>query len=190
MVLTKHRLCIPHDGPMQFLSAENSEQVRLQLDKEFLCLHKRAALTLQLRKGDKKFYRTQCLECGHIVQELRRADLSEDEIRSAIPYDDSLTQQFYKRRNERYTELQQQQLRIQRYEFNERYANYLASDEWNEIRTKVLKRDKFLCQGCGVNRAVDVHHLTYERIYCEMLFDLIAVCRECHLRLHPEHDED
>ncbi len=40
-----------------------------------------------------------------------------------------------------------------------------------------------------MNRAEDVHHLTYARLYDEMLFDLIAVCRDCHERLHPEHGE-
>jgi hypothetical protein len=34
------------------------------------------------------------------------------------------------------------------------------------------------------NWAVDVHHQTYDRLYNEMCFDLVAVCRECHAKIH------
>jgi len=172
---------------MKFLSPENAERVRLQVEQEFTCLHGRSALTLQLRKGDKKFYRTQCLACGYIVKELRRSELSEAEIQSAIRFDDALSTEFWKRRNERYAELEAQTLAKQQTEFDERYAAYLSSEQWRRIRAKVLQRDKQLCQGCLINRATDVHHLTYQRLYNELMFDLISLCRDCHEQLHPEH---
>lgn len=59
-------------------------------------------------------------------------------------------------------------------------ANYLQSPEWKEKRRLVLIRDKFICQSCRRNNATDAHHLTYEMIYNEPLFHLIAVCRNCH----------
>jgi len=61
---------------------------------------------------------------------------------------------------------------------------YLNSAEWKDKRIRVLNRDKYICQGCLSNKATQVHHLTYERIYKEPLFDLISVCENCHKSIH------
>lgn len=70
-------------------------------------------------------------------------------------------------------------------EQKEYYHNvYLKSKEWYNKRIKVLNRDKYVCQACLKNKATQVHHLTYERIYKEPLFDLVSVCDECHNSIH------
>lgn len=61
------------------------------------------------------------------------------------------------------------------------YQQYLQSPEWRLKRDAVMKRDNRLCQGCLKNQATQVHHLTYDRIFNEMLFDLVAICHECHI---------
>lgn len=71
-------------------------------------------------------------------------------------------------------------------EYTQDYQNYLLTPKWKDKRAKVLKRDNFICQSCLDSPAVDVHHLTYLRIFDEPLFDLISVCRECHNKIHPE----
>lgn len=72
--------------------------------------------------------------------------------------------------------------------WHERYSEYLRSDEWLDIRGRVLKRDKFRCRWSGKSaRAGDplqVHHLTYERVGCEAMEDLITVCRSAHKAHH------
>ncbi len=65
-----------------------------------------------------------------------------------------------------------------------RYAEYLQSPAWRFKRQQVLDRDGGICQGCRKREATEVHHLTYKRFGCEMLFDLIAVCDDCHNRIH------
>jgi hypothetical protein len=55
------------------------------------------------------------------------------------------------------------------------YEEYLKTAVWASLRERVLKRDRYVCQGCGVAQARDIHHLTYDRLFCEMLFDLVAV---------------
>lgn len=40
-----------------------------------------------------------------------------------------------------------------------------------------------LCACCGLT-ATQLHHRTYERVGCEDDGDLVAVCRECHGRIH------
>ncbi len=63
------------------------------------------------------------------------------------------------------------------------YSLYLKSTEWKKKRDTVMKRDGNECVFCG-DEAKHVHHLTYERIYSESLYDLVAVCNECHKAVH------
>lgn len=81
---------------------------------------------------------------------------------------------------------EQQAWREQRFaELRERYARW----DWDLLRKKVLSRDNHQCQGCGGARATTVHHLTYDRLGSEMLFDLISVCSQCHAKIHPHIEE-
>lgn len=70
----------------------------------------------------------------------------------------------------------------------ELYADYLKSRQWADRREKVLRRAQFRCEGCGDQPATEVHHLTYEHVTQEFLFELIALCRGCHERLHEQSD--
>ncbi len=65
-----------------------------------------------------------------------------------------------------------------------KYYTYLNSDEWKEKRKLVLQRDNNMCQICKVNKAVDIHHLSYINLYNEPLDDLQALCRNCHTQVH------
>jgi hypothetical protein len=66
------------------------------------------------------------------------------------------------------------------------YEAYLKSDEWNARREKVFLRADGICEGCGVAKATQVHHLSYENRYNEFLWELVAICNDCHVRAHPE----
>ena len=66
------------------------------------------------------------------------------------------------------------------------YSRYLKSEEWQNLRLKVLARAKHICEGCGEQPATHVHHLTYDRFGNEMLFDLVAVCESCHKKIHKQ----
>jgi hypothetical protein len=60
------------------------------------------------------------------------------------------------------------------------YNRYLESPQWRVRRDAVLHRANWICEGCGKNRATEVHHLNYDHVKHEMLFDLVAICRTCH----------
>jgi hypothetical protein len=47
-----------------------------------------------------------------------------------------------------------------------------------------MGRANNLCEGCGRRRAAQVHHLTYDHVFDEFLWELIAICDECHSRVH------
>jgi 5-methylcytosine-specific restriction endonuclease McrA len=62
----------------------------------------------------------------------------------------------------------------------ELYNLYLASPEWNSKKIRVRARDYGRCQLCNSDRFLDIHHLTYNRVGDEALFDLVTLCRNCH----------
>lgn len=72
--------------------------------------------------------------------------------------------------------------------WGERYGQYMRSEEWQEKRQAVLRRDKYRCQWTGKSARpgdhLNVHHLTYIRVGCEDLADLITVCRSAHAAHH------
>lgn len=72
----------------------------------------------------------------------------------------------------------------------EEYGEYLNSWEWKEKRRLVMVRDKGICQGCLVAPASEVHHLTYSHIYNELLFQLVALCSECHENFHAVQNKN
>jgi 5-methylcytosine-specific restriction endonuclease McrA len=88
---------------------------------------------------------------------------------------------------QRQIEEQQRQIERQKADVQwwREYNAYLSSPEWKARRALVLQRAKGRCEGCGTASATDVHHVTYDRVYSEMLFDLLALCRPCHQILHP-----
>lgn len=65
----------------------------------------------------------------------------------------------------------------------EEYQRYLKSPKWRSKCRAVMERDKYRCRFCG-QPAVQVHHLTYVRIFNEALYDLVAICKDCHELLH------
>lgn len=73
-----------------------------------------------------------------------------------------------------------------RKDMGDRYSQYLLSPRWREKRERVMRRANGICEGCGVAPAAQVHHLTYVRIYEEMLFDLVAICVPCHESVHRD----
>src|SRR5687768_778426 len=68
--------------------------------------------------------------------------------------------------------------------FQEWYKKYLASDDWKIKREAVLQRAGGFCEGCRSRMATQVHHLTYQHVGYEYLWELVAICRPCHDRLH------
>lgn len=61
----------------------------------------------------------------------------------------------------------------------DRYREYLASPDWARRRERIFQRDHGACRKCGAP-AADVHHVTYERLFCELDDDLISLCAGCH----------
>jgi hypothetical protein len=64
-----------------------------------------------------------------------------------------------------------------------KYESYLQSPQWKRKRAAVLQRAAGRCEACYERKATEVHHSTYQHVFDEPLFDLHAICRECHERI-------
>lgn len=79
--------------------------------------------------------------------------------------------------------------------------NFYHWQEWEKLRERVLKLDRYECQLCKANgryrRAVIVHHVKHLKdrpdlalsLYDEGERQLVSVCKQCHEHLHPEQLE-
>lgn len=119
----------------------------------------------QTRANRTRYYRV-CKTCGRKTRSVRLRELSPTDKQNAIAYDENQAKSWW----------------------DEEYGRYLQSSTWREKRRKVLERANYVCEGCGEQKATEVHHLTYKRVGKEMLFDLVAVCHQCHLICHEESD--
>lgn len=66
------------------------------------------------------------------------------------------------------------------------YRDYIASDAWRRRADLRLHKDEYICQaglpGC-MTAATQVHHVTYNHLGCEPIWDLESVCGDCHALL-------
>ena len=64
------------------------------------------------------------------------------------------------------------------------WDEYLSSDLWKNIRSKVFSRDKNMCCICSFT-ANAVHHLDYDikTLKGENRYNLIAICDKCHNKI-------
>lgn len=59
------------------------------------------------------------------------------------------------------------------------YQGYLKTDHWRQRRELALERAERRCQECGKGGPLEVHHLTYARLFQERDEDLLVLCRDC-----------
>lgn len=64
------------------------------------------------------------------------------------------------------------------------YRNvYLLSEHWKSLREEKLNINP-VCEICGCNKRIDVHHLRYKNLYDVLVEDLQTLCRKCHKKVH------
>jgi hypothetical protein len=63
---------------------------------------------------------------------------------------------------------------------NREYVEYLLSDAWKAKRLQRLELSGHKCESCGRTKRLEIHHLTYARIFKEALEDLIVLCERHH----------
>lgn len=65
--------------------------------------------------------------------------------------------------------------------------DYYQTQKWAEKRNARLKLDGYKCAKCGFTRALEVHHINYERFGDEDVSrDLITLCKKCHQEIEDQ----
>lgn len=63
----------------------------------------------------------------------------------------------------------------------DRYAEYLKSKRWEELRHQAMGRDGKRCRICNRSYRLQVHHRAYPAVWGrETVDDLTTLCNECH----------
>jgi hypothetical protein len=64
------------------------------------------------------------------------------------------------------------------------YKHYLSSKAWSDMRKKYKASNmpKY-CVGCA-HPKYQLHHVGYGRMGCELLTDLVPICKKCHYKVH------
>lgn len=150
------------------------------------CMHQEKELRRMVTEKGTTLVRWQCLECGINVETVKKFDWHAKGIIPAnLPdWDSKLANVYWQRKHEESEKARFEQHRQDDEKFWKRHEDVMLSERWKKIRRLVLARCSGVCEGCGEEAATQIHHETYERLGCEMLFDLRGVCRQCHDRFH------
>jgi hypothetical protein len=155
------------------------------MNADTVCEHRDQDLRRRRIAGGGMQLRMQCLACGQSAgPAVSQVGLKLDTFRE---WDTALQDRSEAAREgqraQRYADALRQR-EDSRYERSAEYQEYLKTDAWRDKRAAVLERERGRCQGCRVEPAVVVHHLTYAHIRRELLFELVALCRRCHETAH------
>lgn len=134
--------------------------------------------------------RKQCLDCGELVGGSYKRDMVP--VFNQWPLVDEVARQrsqnVHRDKFDRRQQLIEQFRQEEQQAFWDYYNAHLNSSEWREKCRLKRERANNLCEGCGVNKVNHIHHLTYENLGDELLFELVAVCVECHQKIHPHRE--
>lgn len=145
------------------------------------CSHPDVVLTKKRTERKGWWYWEQCTTCGAKIR--RRASAEVPRAWELPDFDEELATRWWQDRSAQNEQRRQAEADAENQRWWAWYSDYLRSPRWHAIRSKVLRRAAGMCEGCAEQPATQVHHLTYAHVGNEMLFDLVAICNDCHERV-------
>lgn len=168
--------------------SENENLIKNQIENLNLCEH----IKTEIRSRG-MHYGNQCTRCGEWVGGwIKHNEISDSEKEFIKPFDETIRENYNSTRSDLYVELSKirdEKCCAEIEKKREWYREYLKSPEWKGKRLKVLARCGYLCEGCGIYKASQVHHLTYNNVGNEFLFELVGLCSKCHSEIHDKDGE-
>lgn len=64
------------------------------------------------------------------------------------------------------------------------YQKYLKSTHWKKFKREFFKRFEKVCRKCNSKDRIQLHHISYENLWCEQFLDVIPLCENCHAIRH------
>lgn len=165
------------------------EQITEHFEAEFRCEHAEGHVRLVhiVNSAGAKMFTKQCQRCGQsgIGGKMWVTPTGTPREIAAIPRrDEDLQPDWHQRKNVRHRELVEQFHKDRSREYRE--GDYLRTPHWRERAARALEFYGHECQmqmrGC-TGHATEVHHLTYDNIGDEPLYELKPACRNCHERI-------
>jgi len=149
------------------------------------CDHPKKEVRYRNASNGARMYKFQCTRCGELIGNwIPHENVLQKE--NCQPINDALSANYRKSKHDLSHEINRLIIENQKGEFDEWYIEYLQSPEWLAKRNLVLKRCNGVCEGCGMKQAAVVHHLTYQNVGKEFLFELVGLCRDCHDGIHSK----
>jgi len=160
-----------------------------ELQKQLKKLECNDHVNLEIRFGTAAngtvMYKKQCVRCGWLDKDWIPHGKIEDR-HDIKPIDDELRNVYNQSKRELEVAIKEKIREKEKVFFDAEYGEYLQSPGWQAKRIPVLKRCCHVCEGCGMSNATEVHHLTYQNVGNEFLFELVGLCKDCHLRYHEK----
>ncbi|WP_339955475.1 HNH endonuclease [Yoonia sp. 2307UL14-13] len=168
-------------------------QSEIDMHDAAVCGCERTELRVKMTASGGPMCKAQCLDCGAPVGNAvpKQPDLPN--------WDHELQPAYLAVRKEARSKIQRKFIRLQVQKDDElavksndwraEYEAYRRTRAWQSKRSKVMRRANVVCEGCLDAPATVVHHTTYANVGDELLFQLVALCRDCHAKAHPEHNE-
>jgi len=149
------------------------------------CEHEETRLTRMTHCNQIKH---QCQHCGQSVgNAISHNSIPPEQLASLHEFDYEFRDLMSERRAEERIQISHSVAADAQAKLQERkalYEDHLASDKWKNLRRQVISREQGICQGCRQNQIQDIHHMSYDHLGDELLFELIGLCRECHKKTH------
>jgi hypothetical protein len=170
-------------------------ELTAEIDKLYKdsCKHPNKRTVRRIISGGNIIIQDECVECLTLCGSSQRRKPGWEKL----PLHDAKTRSRYERAEEQLKEdavlyhARKQQIASAKFQYE--YEEYRKGAVWKRARDAVMQRDKFTCQGCGANPATEVHHKSYHayrHAKRELLFDLVALCRDCHKLCHADKYPD
>lgn len=154
----------------------------------FDCEHKNYKLIALKMSNDKIMVKKFCTDCEHTFDNpVKQLGIDISKLHNTT------NESYHNFRTEKdrrfliaYSEFIKNRTSIKSLLAKSAYSDYVNSENWKRKRELAIKRDNETCQICG-NKFQDVHHLTYQHKENEYVFELVCLCRKCHIEhYHPE----
>ena len=158
------------------------QEMYAQIESEFACSHETQELRRRINRNQAISYVKQCIRCGFTSSPIKKESalaFSDDDIPD---YDYELKDKWSNQRSKKI----QTAFETAKKKRADEYQSYLETIDWKGLRQKVFKRSGGMCEGCLENKATQVHHLTYEHVGNEFMWEVVAICNECHERYHKD----
>lgn len=167
-------------------------QARLGFDCSFGCECGEAMLVFRRLSNGARTVTLQCNECGASVGGPLKLD--HHPFWDTYPvWDERLRESYSDRLRDSINAAQEERAAAWEASQTERRAEYSrwlqTSEEWWDIRNKVMLRANWRCEACLNADAREVHHVTYAFGRLPPAWELRAVCRPCHAKFSdPMHE--